>query len=83
MARIENIGEMTHGAGVVRINLKRLLQRFFSTIEITRIAGFPCLSDQRIAQTVICPGVHGITLQQSLVMSDVVVRCHTLGRYRQ
>ena len=53
---IKDVREMAHRAGVVGIDVQRLLQRLFGATEITRIAGLARLSDQRIAQARDRPG---------------------------
>ena len=39
-------------------------QRVFNAIEITRIAGFRAFRISASLQPEVCPGIHGITLQE-------------------
>ena len=49
------------------------LQRFFGAIEIARIAGLPRFANQRVTQSIKRFPIAGITLDQRLVIGDLIV----------
>ena len=79
MARVKDIGEMTQRAAVFRRQFKRALERVFGAVEIARIAGLACLADERVAEPKVGLSILGITFEQLLVISDVIIGRAALG----